>query len=228
MLVAFDLDGTLADSRRDLADSANEMLAEFGAAPLDEARVGHMVGSGAPALVARALAAGGVEAVPPGALARFLAIYDRHLLNHTRLYPGIPEVLAELSPRVTLALLTNKPLEQSLRMLEAFGLTKYFALRAGGDGPWPRKPSPEGLQWLMQQARETPERTLMVGDSMVDLETGRCARARVCLARYGFGFGDIPPEEFAGDEWIADTPLAIPEIVAQSVGGLPSGRLARS
>jgi phosphoglycolate phosphatase-like HAD superfamily hydrolase len=67
----------------------------------------------------------------------------------------------------------------------------------------------------------------MVGDSMVDLETGRVARAQVCLARYGFGFGDIPPEEFAGDEWIADTPLAIPEIVAESVGGLPSGRLAR-
>jgi phosphoglycolate phosphatase len=153
MLVVFDLDGTLADSRRDLADSANEMLAEFGAAPLDEARVGHMVGTGAPTLVARVLAAGGIDEVPPDALARFLTIYDRRLLNHTRLYPGIPEVLAELSPWVSLALLTNKPLEQSLRMLEAFGLTKYFALRAGGDGPWPRKPSPEGLQWLMRQVR---------------------------------------------------------------------------
>jgi phosphoglycolate phosphatase len=228
MLVAFDLDGTLADSLRDLADSLNELLAEFGRPPFDEARVGHMVGSGASALVERALAAAGVDAPPPDAPARFLAIYDRHLLNHTRLYPGIPEVLAELSSSVTLGLLTNRPLDQSVRLLDAFGLTKYFSYRAGGDGPWPRKPSPEGLRWLMQQAAETPDRTLLVGDSMVDLTTGRRAQARICLARYGFGFGEIPLEAFTGDEWIADTPLAIPDIVAQSVGGLPSGRLVRS
>jgi phosphoglycolate phosphatase len=228
MLVAFDLDGTLADTRRDLADSVNEMLAECGAGPLDEARVGRMVGTGAPELVARAAAAAGIAPVPPDALTRFLAIYDRRLLVHTRLYPGIPEVLAELHSRVTLALLTNKPLDQSLRTLDAFGLTRYFPYRAAGDGPWPRKPDPAGLRWLMQQADETPERTLMIGDSLVDLATGRRAEAKVCLARYGFGFADIPPEEFTGDAWIADTPLAIPDIVAWSVGGVPAGRLARS
>jgi len=218
MLVVFDLDGTLIDSLRDLADSTNEMLAEFGAAPLDEAHVGRLVGSGAPELVRRALAAAGVAPESPGALSRFLEIYDRRLLNHSRPYPGIPEVLADLSREAALALLTNKPIDQSIRTLDAFGLTRYFSSRIGGDGPWPPKPAPEGLQWLMQQAGEPPDRTLMVGDSIADLSVGRLAQVRVCLAAYGFGFADIPPEALTGDDWVADTALAIPPIVARSLG----------
>jgi phosphoglycolate phosphatase len=218
MLVAFDLDGTLVDSLRDLADSANELLAEFGAAQLDEEQIGRMVGSGAAALVARALAAAGVDPAQPDALQRFLAIYDRRMLNHTRPYPGIPEVLAELDRRTKLALVTNKPLEESVRVLEAFDLARYFQHRVGGDGPWPRKPSPDGLEWVMRQTMEAPRRTLMVGDSLTDLTTGRRAGAKICLARYGFGFGDIPSDALGEDEWIADTASAIPEIVARSIG----------
>ena len=228
MLVVFDLDGTLVDSLRDLADSANEMLAGFGGAPMDEGRVGRMVGSGASALVARVLAAAGIDPAPPDALSRFLAIYERRLLNHSRPYPGVAEVLADLSSWVTLGLLTNRSLDQSVTMLEAFGLATYFPHQAGGDGPWPRKPAPDGLQWLMQQAGETPERTLLVGDSLVDLMTARGAHAEIRLARYGFGFGEIPADALTGGEWVAETPLAIPEIVAHSIGGAPSGRPAGS
>ena len=150
-LVVFDLDGTLIDSRRDLADSANEMLTEYGAAPLTEDAIGRMVGAGAAQLVARALEAARVDVPLENALARFLISYDRRLTNHTRPYPGIPEVLNELaSEQVKMALLTNKPLDASSRILETFGLSRFFRLRVGGDGPWPRKPAPEGLQFLIK------------------------------------------------------------------------------
>src|SRR5438874_8494910 len=108
-LIVFDLDGTLVDSRRDLANSMNTLLAECGAAPLPEETIGRMVGDGAAVLVARGFAAARVPA-PPDALARFLAIYDDHLLDHTRPYDGIADALTALGRRADLAVLTNKPL----------------------------------------------------------------------------------------------------------------------
>ena len=88
-LVVFDLDGTLVDSRRDLADAANALIVEHGGAPLDVDRVAGMVGEGAALLVRRALAAAGVERNDFGAaLTRFLELYDERLLVHTRLYEG--------------------------------------------------------------------------------------------------------------------------------------------
>lgn len=211
-LVVFDLDGTLIDSRRDLAESANEMLAEYGGAPLAEEAIGRMVGAGAAQLVARALAAAGLPVPAEDALARFLSIYDRRLTNHTRPYPGIPELLSELSgEQFKMALLTNKPLHASIRILDTFGLTGYFRLRVGGDGPWPRKPAPEGLRFLMKEASAESENTTMVGDSTVDLKTARNAGVRICLVRYGFGFLDLEPGALTGDELIVDQPRQIAE-----------------
>src|SRR3954467_12243156 len=105
-LIVFDLDGTLIDSRRDLANAANAVLGECGGAPLPEDQIGRMVGDGAATLVARVFAASAI-AMPSDALARFLAVYERHLLDHTRPYDGILDVLPQLSRRATLALLTN-------------------------------------------------------------------------------------------------------------------------
>src|SRR6185436_8394918 len=107
--IVFDLDGTLIDSRRDLADAANALLESCGGGPLSEERIGRMVGDGAATLVARAFEASGLER-PADALERFLGFYDRGMLNHTRAYPGIADVLEVLGTRATLAVLTNKPL----------------------------------------------------------------------------------------------------------------------
>jgi phosphoglycolate phosphatase len=209
-LAVFDLDGTLIDSRRDLADSANEMLAGYGAAPLDDDRIASMVGCGAPTLVRRVLTAAGVNAPVEDALAQFLAAYDERLTHYTRPYDGIPEMLDELgSHAVTMALLTNKPSAQSVRILEVFGLSKYFQWVLGGDGPWPRKPEPDGLRFLMHQAAAGPGETVLIGDSTVDLQTARSAGVRVCLARYGFGFAGLAPGDLRGDEWLIDTPAEI-------------------
>ena len=166
-------------------------------------------------LVRRALAAAGVNAALEEALARFRAIYDRRLLQHTRPYDGIPELLAALHDRnVSLALLTNKPLQPSLRILEALHLAEYFAFRLGGDGPWPRKPSPDGMQFLMASAGVGAPDTVLVGDSIIDLRTAQNAGVRMCLARYGFGFLDLPAAELTGEEWLADSASDIAAVVS--------------
>jgi phosphoglycolate phosphatase len=207
VFAVFDLDGTLVDSRRDLADSANDMLAGYGAAPLGEDQIASMVGCGAPTLVKRVLAAAAADAPLEEALARFLAAYNRRLTNCTRPYEGIPDLLDELRARNTaMALLTNKPLEQSVTILQAFGLAGYFQWVVGGDGPWPRKPAPEGMRFLMQQAAAAPDDTVLVGDSAIDLQTARNAGVRICLARYGFGFADLAAGDLRGDESLVDAP----------------------
>lgn len=209
-LAVFDLDGTLIDSRRDLADSANAMLAGYGAAPLTDDRVASMVGCGAPTLVKRVLAARGVEAPADEALPRFLAAYDERLVNHTRPYDGVADLLADLHARDTvMALLTNKPLDQTVRILSAFGLVKYFPWIVAGDGPLPRKPAPDGMRFLMTQTSAAPFETMLIGDSSIDLETSRNAGVRICLARYGFGFADLPSSELRGDESLVDAPSEI-------------------
>jgi phosphoglycolate phosphatase len=215
-LLAFDLDGTLIDSRRDLADSANEMLAAYGAPPLADEAVVRMVGAGAEQLVARALAAAGVDPPVENALARFLAIYDRRLTNVTRPYTGVPDLLKHLcAQHLDMALVTNKPLEQSVQILKAFDLLKYFRWRIGGDGPLPRKPAPDGLYAVMRDAAAGKDDTMLVGDSGVDLQTARNAGVRICLARYGFGFADIAPGTLTGDELIVDAPHEIADAVRQ-------------
>ncbi|HUR22078.1 MAG TPA: HAD-IA family hydrolase, partial [Vicinamibacterales bacterium] len=189
-LVVFDLDGTLVDSRQDLADSTNAMLESLGAAPLHLDRVVMMVGEGARVLVQRALDAAGLPSAGDAlddALSRFHACYRSRLLATTRPYPGISEMLAEVAPLATLAMLTNKPLRPARQLVEAFGWNARFVEVIGGDGDVPRKPDPDGLQQLMTRAAARPESTMLVGDSMVDVETARNAGVAMCVVQYGFG-----------------------------------------
>ncbi len=209
-LAVFDLDGTLIDSRRDLAESVNELLDGYGAPPLAEREVGRMVGSGAERLVARALRAAGVNAPLEEALDRFLAIYDRHLTTHTRPYRGVPEMLGELrAAGVRTTLLTNKPLRQSLTILERLGLAGFFERCVGGDGPWPRKPAPEGLESLIRAEAATRGATAMIGDSPVDLQTARRGGVRAVVARYGFGFAGFAQGDLTAEDLVVDEPAEI-------------------
>ncbi len=203
-LVVFDLDGTLIDSRRDLADATNALILEYGGTPLNADEVAAMVGEGAAVLVRRALAAAQLEARPPGALERFLAHYHERLTAHTRPYAGIPEALAALRARGRiLAVLTNKPQHATSQILERLGLASAFSHVLGGDTTAGRKPDPAGLLQIIGRAGATPASTALVGDSPIDLETARRAGTHICLARYGFGyrFGD---GAFRGDELFMD------------------------
>lgn len=207
-LAVFDLDGTLVDSRADLATAVNDMLRGLGAPGLPEAAVGEMVGEGAAVLVRRALAASGLDPALPDALDRFLAAYDRCLLDTTRPYDGMVDTLEGLFGRVPLAVLTNKPTHATGRVLDGLQLRQYFAHVLGGDTPLGRKPHPEGLTSLASGAGVAPAATLLVGDSAVDLETARRAGTKICLARYGFGYR-FAPGAFRGDEMFIGEPRAL-------------------
>ena len=208
-LIAFDLDGTLIDSRRDLADSANELIAELGGRPLTEDAIGRMVGEGARVLVMRALAAAGLPHDPGVVLPRFLDIYDTRLLNHTTAYEGMVDVVRYAHEHARLAVLTNKPRRPSEQILEALGLRPFFEDVVGGDGPLPRKPDPAGLQALMDLAGAVPGTTLMVGDSTIDHQTAQRASVRCCLTAYGYGYLMFPGETLTGDEWIVTSPVEL-------------------
>jgi len=206
-LFVFDLDGTLVDSRRDLADATNALLVECGAGALPEARIGRMVGDGAATLVARAFEASGI-APPADALPRFLAIYGRHLLDYTRPYRGIPDVLDALGARASLALLTNKPLASTRRILDGLDLARHFDDDAVicGDGSFPRRPDPRGLRYLAARATGGAAATLMIGDSAIDWRTARAAPTAVCLVRYGFGFEGISEADLAPHDRVIYAP----------------------
>jgi phosphoglycolate phosphatase len=211
-LVVFDLDGTLIDSRHDLADAANALIVEHGGRLLPVDAITAMVGEGAPLLVRRALKAAGVDVDLRTALPRFLELYDQRLLVHTRLYDGTREALEALAPDATLAILTNKPQHHTERILDGLGVAPLFRWVVGGDTAHGRKPEPGGLQYLMSVADARESDTVMVGDSAIDLRTARAAATRVCLVSYGFGFHVAAPE-LRGDEIIAAKASDLPALL---------------
>ena len=201
-LIAFDLDGTLIDSRRDLADSANELITELGGSPLPEEAVGRMVGEGAAVLVRRALVAAQLSD-PGNALPRFLEIYDTRLLRHTHLYDGVTDAIRFAGTLGSVAILTNKPLAPTVKILDGLGIRHLFTHVTGGDGPFPRKPDPEGLHALMREAGADAKTTMLVGDSPIDHETAARAGVCCCLVSFGYSPDGFPRERLRGDEWIA-------------------------
>jgi len=205
----FDLDGTLVDSRRDIAESANAVLEACGGTPHSEEAIGGMVGDGAARLIARAFAAANVP-LPADALQQFLRIYDSRLLRHTVAYEGMTQLLDTLAGRGTLAVLTNKPIGATQAILDGLGLAPYFGgLVLGGDGPHPRKPDASGLRQLMERTGSAAGRTLMIGDSVVDFRTAVAAGTRACVCRYGFGHHDFPIAELRPSDAVIDHPLAL-------------------
>lgn len=186
-LVVFDLDGTLVESSRDLAAALNETLDRLrpGTEPLPLEQVRTMIGDGALKLIARALRATGLEEVAERALPVFLESYRGRLLDQTRLYPGMRETLEALQSR-HLAVLTNKPGDLSRAILEGLGVARFFRrVYGGGDLP-AKKPDPVGLLRLLAEAGVDPGQAVMVGDSAIDVRTGRAAGVRTIGVRYGF------------------------------------------
>jgi phosphoglycolate phosphatase len=212
-LIVFDLDGTLVDSHRDLAKAANGLLFELGGAPVSEAEVVRMVGEGAAVLVRRALTASGLDPDTPGALDRFLAIYDGCLLDDTKPYPGTLEMLEHLTGRYRLAILTNKPARATARVVDGLSLARFFDPVVGGDTPFGRKPDPAGLRHVIEAAGTSPAKTMMVGDSPVDRLTALAAGTAICLARFGFGY-TFGPGDLDGTEAIIDAPGELIERIA--------------
>ncbi len=206
----FDLDGTLIDSRQDLADAANALLASYGASPLPVPVVVGMVGEGARLLVERVVGRAGVTCDVDEALDRFLAAYDRRLVVHTRPYDGVVSMLATLAEHgARISVLTNKPQRATDGVLAGLGLAARVHAVVGGDSPYGRKPAPEGLRALIAQADIPAEATIMVGDSWVDVATAAAAGIDACLVSYGFGYPAAVHPSRPVARWTAAAPADV-------------------
>jgi phosphoglycolate phosphatase len=211
-LLVFDLDGTLIDSAQDLCNSVNATLTESGFNTLPDAAIAGFVGNGAPMLMRRSVAL--ASGVAPGevdeeklakAYAFFLQYYREHKLDFTYAYEGVLDALKALHElhdtagglRRTMAVLTNKPVRPARGICEGLGLANYFLHIYGGDSFALKKPDPLGLRSLMEETGATPEETVMIGDSQVDVETARNAGAWALGCAFGFGpqnLMDTPPD----------------------------------
>jgi len=185
----FDLDGTLIDSKLDLIRSVNAMLHEMGRGQLHEDTISGYIGHGAPQLVGRALGDNSTEAERERALKYFLAYYEDHKMDSTCAYPGVPEALRKLAA-FPMAILTNKPLRISKRILEGLGLAKYFRAVYGGNSFETKKPNPLGALTIVHEFGATPPETILIGDSEVDVQTARNAGTFAAAVNYGFGVHD--------------------------------------
>ena len=202
-LLIFDLDGTLIDSKLDLAHSVNATRASMGMAPLANELVYSYVGNGAPVLIRRALGPAASEEDVARALEFFIRYYGEHCLENTSLYPGVAEALGQLQAAgMPLAVLTNKPVRISHHIVAGLGLGDTFFRIYGGNSFEQKKPHPVGIEALLSETGLPRERTVMVGDSAVDIQTARNANVRACGVTYGFQpetFQEHPPDILVGD-----------------------------
>jgi phosphoglycolate phosphatase len=186
----FDLDGTLIDSKLDLALSINAMLKRMGRPELAHDEIFGMVGNGAPVLVRRALGAENLETASDEeadtGLACFLSYYRNHMLDNTVTYPGVREGLALLENR-PMAVLTNKPVHFSRAILDGLGLSRYFRYVYGGNSFEKKKPHPMGVETLLRELNAKPAEAMIVGDSEVDIQTARNSGIWACGVTYGLG-----------------------------------------
>ncbi|MGD0178587.1 MAG: HAD-IA family hydrolase [Terriglobales bacterium] len=200
-LLIFDLDGTLIDSRLDLIHSVNAMLRHLGRTDLPGDVIASYVGDGAPTLIRRALGDPRDESVIKAGLEHFLTYYRAHKLDHTHVYDGVKDMLTVLhnsnGVRRQMAVLSNKPVIPSRAIVEALGLAGFFTHVYGGNSFSTKKPDPKGAQTILKETRTRPEETLMVGDSSVDVITGRNAGLWTCGVTYGFAphtLCEAPPD----------------------------------
>lgn len=206
----FDLDGTLVDTKADLAEATNHMLTCLGLLQLSAAQVADYVGHGARVLVERALGPNNASLVSRG-FTLFMEYYGAHLLDQTRPYVGIAQLLAAARAHgITLSILTNKPEAPSRAIVTGLGFAPYFKAIVGGDTLPTKKPDPQGVIYLQRLSGIALPETLLIGDSRVDCETGRAAGVATCGVTWGFGangFSAVSPQ------FLVDTPEHLRELI---------------
>jgi phosphoglycolate phosphatase len=204
-LLIFDLDGTLVDSRQDLADSINAMLVNYHKPELPADVIATYIGDGAPTLVRRALGFRDDHDLSPreeehieDALVFFLEYYREHKLDHTQCYDGVIEALMSVrAPGRTLAVLSNKPVNPSRAIVDHLGMGPMFRAVYGGNSFETKKPHPLGVHRLLQEFGAAPDETVIVGDSDIDILTARNAGIYSIGCTYGLApesLTKVPPD----------------------------------
>ncbi len=187
-LIVYDLDGTLVDTLGDIAQAANHMLGELGSPALAAGEIRRYVGSGVQELVQRCLKTDDSARVAQG-VTLFRAYYTTHLVDHSRLYLGARAVLDHFRARRQ-AVITNKPNPHASDILRALGVADYFCEIVGGESAYPKKPDPSALLAIIKNERIPPPDTLLIGDSPIDIETGRNAGVFTVSVTHGFSDED--------------------------------------
>ena len=211
-LVIFDLDGTLIDSRLDLIHSVNAMLRHFKRPELPGDVVASYVGDGAPMLVRRALGDPEDEKFFKAGLEYFLDYYREHKLDYTHVYAGITEALQQIrsnSANRKMAVLSNKPVNPTRAIVDALGLADFFVKVYGGNSFDTKKLAPWGGKVLLGETDTAPANAMIVGDSSIDILTGRNAGITTCGVTYGFAphtLCEAPPD------LLVDTPGELGEL----------------
>ena len=214
-LLIFDLDGTLVDSRLDLIQSVNAMLQHFHRPELPGDVVAGYVGDGAPMLVRRALGDPDDERFVQEALEFFLSYYRVHKLDNTHAYEGVREALEAIRDSGggadrRMAVLSNKPVNPSRAIIDALGLGEFFIRVYGGNSFHTKKPDPLGVHTLLEETGTRSDETVIIGDSSIDVITGRNADLWTCGVTYGFAprtLEDAPPDV------IVDSPKELADVL---------------
>lgn len=184
-LLVFDLDGTLIDSKLDIANSVNEALVYCDLPKLPIPQITAYIGNGVPHLIRSALGENETEQNYENAVSRFRSYYYEHLLDQTVLYPAVKKTLKKLGD-YSKVLFTNKPGDYSLKILEGLGISSFFLEVIGSDSKFPKKPNPAGLIHLIEKHSSTTDTSLIIGDSSLDIQTGKSAGVETCAVSYGF------------------------------------------
>ena len=216
-LLIFDLDGTLVDSRLDLANSVNATLRHFERPELPCDVIASYIGDGAPMLVRLALGDPDDSKLIDDALAFFLAYYREHKLDNTTVYDGVHDALSVLrfsrnggrALERTFAVLSNKPVHPSRAIVQALGLAEFFVQVYGGNSFPTKKPDPLGARTLLEEAGVAPEEAMIIGDSDIDVLTGRNAGLWTCGVTYGFAPHSL---ESAPPDVLVDSPAELAEV----------------
>ena len=218
--VVWDLDGTLVDSAKDIATSLNRLLGENELAALDDALIKNMIGEGVAVLIRRGFEAHGIT--PDGKrleslVERFLVIYSEVATASTRLFPGAREALQSLSDAgLRQAICTNKPEAITRQVLAGLGIADCFDVVIGGDTLPRNKPDPLPLRTALEGLDVAPERSLMVGDSAIDVQTAHAAGVSVAFVTFGYGPGPSHPHKA---DYLIDDFADLPAVVAGHSAG---------
>ncbi len=210
-LLIFDLDGTLIDSSEDIAWSVNRTLMKLGMEPLPYSVILGYIGWGVRMLLEQAMPVDSHHLLDE-ARRIFLDFYGSHLTVKTRLYSGVEETLHHLHARgFKMAIVTNKPIALTKEILNALSLTPHFTPVLGGDSVRNKKPHPESVETVLREHSLSPAGALFIGDSRIDIETGKAAGIGTIGAAYGFR-GRMELEN-AGADQIIDSFDALKKII---------------
>jgi phosphoglycolate phosphatase len=206
-LCIFDLDGTLIDTRKDITAAANDMLDRYGLKKKSVDEVTGYVGDGISKLVERCLKGSGVDlrkAVPV-----FVKAYESRHLENTKPYQGVDQLLDRLKDKFN-AVLTNKAYKFSKSIMDALQLSRYFSVIVGGDSVKERKPSPEGIEYILKQSGIDKKRAVMIGDGKNDIFTAKNAGVASAYVTYGFSKG-LSIEEL-GPDFVVHKPMELLDV----------------